>query len=442
MSRTVTTACTLLLAALFAAGGVGAAEYPLKRVVPRAGERRAWPVEAVPVDFDLQPPPGTWKLPAPRCAAPLYARLRLGDGERLLMVDTLAGGSPFYDRLYFDRDGDGDLTDDPPVALCPRSPFGLYRYVFLLEEVPVKEKDASRPYDFALAVKLRGRRRIPTKDSAKRILSLVLIPGTWYESEVEFAGKRLRLLLGDGNGNGRFGDPPELPDLSSLRPESSFPVEGDQLLVDEGGRPEAALFQPFGAYFVTEGRTYRLSPDPGRGVLEVTEVSDGLGEVELSMEVERMTLCRTGGAPLGAALFRPGRSFPIPPGSYRFVAYRALRAEPEGGLWAVTAEARKKTPLLSVKAGGRTVYSLGEPYSAFAVVPGWSVRNVRKGRGGASLDFVLEGAAGERVTGLALLKGKSAVPLSGKKPDHPEEPCFKVMDERGKLVVEGRFHYG
>ena len=442
MKTPVTAVCSLLLAA-FLAAGVAAAEYPLKRLVPPPGERSAWPVEALQIDYALEPPPGTWKLPTPRCATPLYALLKLGDDQRLLMVDTLAGGSPFYDRLYFDRDGDGDLTDHPPLSPGPSGAFPLFKPAFFLEDVSVKAQGKEQSYSFSVGLSCRGRRKIPSKASAKRILNLVVISNTWYESEVDFSGKRLRLLFGDGNGNGRFGDPPELPDLSSLKPESPFAPGGDRLLVDEGGKPDAALFQPFGSYLVTEGRTFRLFPDPVRGVLEVTEVTEGLGEVALSMELERMTLCRTGDPPLGAALFRPGRTVRIPPGSYRFSTYRAVRKGPKGDLWAVTTEARKKTPLVSVKAGEKTAYTLGEPFSAFAVVSERSVRNVRKGRGGAILDFVLEGKAGERVTGLVMVEGvKSSVPLAKKKPDHPKEPCFKVMDDRGKVVAEGGFHYG
>ena len=56
--------------------------------------------------------PATAKLPALVAKDPLIRMVKVGDKSRLIVADQKTAASGFYDRVYFDSNGNGDLTDD------------------------------------------------------------------------------------------------------------------------------------------------------------------------------------------------------------------------------------------------------------------------------------------------------------------------------------------
>ena len=132
-------------------------EVPLTWSLRPAEGRVFFPLGCARLEKSLVAPEG-WKLPPLVSTIPAFGKLRLGDRDFLFVLDRSDPKEPFYDRLFFDRTGDGDLTDDLPLdadaARGQRGGFNAERKVWFyhatftspLVEIPVDGR--SQPYAF------------------------------------------------------------------------------------------------------------------------------------------------------------------------------------------------------------------------------------------------------------------------------------------------------
>ena len=112
----------VVLYGILAAHAVGdGLEVPLEYV--KFPERRTsyLPGGIAYPEKSLTPPEGDWKLPELTGEHPVFARLGLGEGEYLMILDRKARDEGFYTRLRIDTNLNRDLTDDPVVEGTFRS---------------------------------------------------------------------------------------------------------------------------------------------------------------------------------------------------------------------------------------------------------------------------------------------------------------------------------
>ncbi len=409
-----------------------------------------------------KPPDGKWKLPALKSKLPIYAFAPMGDEKRLFILDRKDPKDPFYNVLYYDANGNGDLTDDPVIQTPPPpkvegeegEDLGFLTIEEDFAEFPtvdttVKVGGKMVPYAFRVHASFPGfvRAMLGEELSEKNLKESFRFSCTvqcCYRGEVELGGQKYSLTLHDYNTNGRFDDLVKAEIDKEAEPSDPVYPQGDQVYLTREKEFQGEYFSWFGDLLLIRDNLYRASIHLGEKKLKLEPLREGLAAVKLGMPVERMTLSSEDGK-RAIMLFQPGETVKIPPGRYRFISYWALRKDREGDLWAVMAAASSETEFATVGEGGVDVLPLGEPYTSSAAVPRSAYEKF--GESGdleeLPLDFRLLGRGKEAVVDLKREKGKkSKIPLSQEKNYRPKEPSYKIAKLTGELVAQGSFTYG
>lgn len=394
----------------------------------------------------LVPPPGDWKLPALKSEFPIYALIPLGEGSRLLVVDQRSGDDAFYNRIYFDANGNGDLTDDPVIIEDPeggKDPAVPHPYT--IKDVSIPQKSGQARYSFRINVNYVSRRKgkKPSKAVVERSLKLQIAASCLYEGKLELGGTAYRLCLGDMNGNGRFDDSVKVPDFSALPAGTKISLEGDGFYLSSRFEVNTEGVLAFGNWLVLEDRLFRVRLNLGAGMLTLIPPGEEMSTTAIPMRTEYLGIYTEDGAHY-VMMHRPGKEVTLPPGRYRLDKYTALRKDDQGDEWVLAATATSESPCFSVAAEKPAKMDLGEPFHAYVSVPEWSRQSVSQGYSKqASLEFVIEGRGKEQVIELIRVSGeRTRIPLSDEDRQRPREPGFKVVREGGELAFEGSFKYG
>jgi len=158
---------------------VAAAEDVTANLAWRSTERRQY--KPGTLELAAEPPEGVLALE--NVEAPLYGRRSLGDLTLLVAVDFTAGAW----RLWVDRDFDGDLKGETPIALGPRGHYGA-------ETVPLQVGGGEIGVHFYKY----------TSDTRPRVHVTFL---GHREGTVVLEGRVRKLALYDGDGDLRFDGP-------------------------------------------------------------------------------------------------------------------------------------------------------------------------------------------------------------------------------------------
>ncbi len=393
-----------------------------------------------------------------------------------------------YNRLYFDRNRNGDLTDDPPVDGKPSGAFGLSSNyaVTVFPVVELKLQAQGTTYDYAFFV-----RSMSYAARDYRYVQVSLEPAVYRHGTITLDGQSHEVFLTDFNANGRFDDAPQMARVQLSEPSDGrvFLTQGDILMF---GSPTLSLGGMVSPYDVTtvEGR-HPLS--------KLLCLKGRFYEVQVPPSGEQLTLTPTR-LPMGS-LRSPHRRFqallygelgfvkvvgsdqeiPIPAGQWRIASYtldltaerqKALAApkapakpseksaagkEPkgasaaqktaEGGLLSGLARSLVglATPRLPTGRGGPTILSatMSKEPSPITVRPGQRVelpfgppftpivRVDYATDNQIHLGMTLVGSAGESCTNLL---------VDGTRPSR--KPEFTIRDPQGNVVQQGSFEYG
>jgi len=383
-----------------------------------------------------QVPPGDWQLPATKGENPVFFTARLGGAERLFLLASQAQEDRPYDLLYPDRDGDGDLAEEKPVAAqASRRSRGFYhRFSFTLN---LRQGETDLEVPFNLSAYYSSRRGTEVKDPARiaALMRVYLYTSSALAGSFEMDGEEYRLLIGDNDGDGLYGGQPPLAD--------GFPKPRTRAdLVYIGGKENFTYQDGMrrGDHLVLAGRIYRVDWSRLPRELVLAPWQGEACTVELPLEMTKLTLADRQGALV--MLPRPGRHTRLPRGDYRVVSYLATRRDDGGNLWVLGASGQATGKLFALRSPG-TAIALGEPFLPRAQI---------KARGKPSQEEVdvylrlhLTGVAGEEVNRLLCTSRpmqSSSLPLSKKRKTYPKEASYKVMDETGEIALEGNFRYG
>ena len=143
-------------------------------------------------------------------------------------TDKAAAGSTTYNRLYFDLNHNGDLTDDKPIDAETAQGARRWGSFFQFPRVDVVLDEAGTKLDYSFF--LAGQQLGASRDL--HYVTLSMTPGVYREGQITLAGKKRHVVLIDYNSNGRFNDEMNLPkDLRTATPQLSV-EPGDMLLID------------------------------------------------------------------------------------------------------------------------------------------------------------------------------------------------------------------
>ncbi|NQU21129.1 MAG: hypothetical protein HQ567_07585 [Candidatus Nealsonbacteria bacterium] len=432
---------------------------------------------------------------------PLRGVAKLGSGEYIFAVDAVAEKSDSkapkskagtekpkadaekskaapkppkavtYNRLYFDFNQNGDLTDDKPIvaknpARNPGIVFGG-NVNFSQSEFPrvdLKIDVDGEKIDYAFLFRIYSQTA-----SNFSYVSAQLNAAAYREGKFELDGKQRHVVLLDYNSNGRFDDVVAIDENMTDGNGSVFPTQGDLLLVDPD--PKKAASSPYsrdpaageGRHHVSklvslDGQYYDMAVTPAGDKLTLERSSVPVGKVTSPVDGLKAVVY----GKLGVLNFSGGKGEPIllPEGEWKLLSYMidrtgieepkdesAEKKKPErslleslagaltGGVGSATvasqprfthvsARAAKDCKPMQVKAGETVALAFGPPWK-----PVVKASTVRPGSN-ASLSLVLVGSGGEVCNDLMVNGGR------------PKAPEFTITTPDGDEVAKGKFEYG
>jgi hypothetical protein len=354
----------------------------------------------------------------PKYVAPIPFRgvVTLGGRQFGFALDAVAPKASGYDKLYFDANGNGDLTDDQPVSATEADPPGGNMPQSKFPRVNVTLDVGGERVEYAFLLSVTGR---PSGDNAFAIVSLHAAVAR--EGYVTLGAKRTKVVLVDRNSNGRFDD------MVSVLPGGNV-VEGDLLLIDPNpkkGLPADGMAtdrNPVGKVLFFGKRFYRLAVTPSGSKLQLTPVQLSLGSVAGSGSAFRAVLTND---EYGVVTItgKKDEKVALAAGTWKLINYTLDATRGNGGRTAVEAAYANAPPSVVVKKGETAKLPFG---SAFHPV----VTATRMDKAKVYLGLEIVGSGGERCRGIF---------VNGSR---PPKPHFTIKDKDGKIVQEGDFEYG
>lgn len=324
-----------------------------RQIVPDTGYQFLQPIPGQP--------PGI-KLPPLESQRPLFLEWKtpMVPAGRIWMAFGQSNPKGGYDRLYFDANADGDLTNDPVCQPYRRDSqtvcFGPVKAVFAAPDGPIT---------YHLNMELRtysGR------------TDCLLSPACWYEGQVTVGGVKKRCVLVDHNVNGAFND--KSPDYSK-----SDRIRFGEQTTTEGGA--------VGDYVEVDGKLYKVEIARDGACLSLAPAPDvPYGTVRLADNLA--SICVSGAN--GSFVRKPenGR-IKLPVGEYRVQTWTAERKDDAGAKWEMRAM------VLPDGAGSLVVAQDKEANLPFGE-PIYSRLQANKNDAAYVFEQRLEGRQGERVT--------------------------------------------
>ena len=420
------------------------------------------------------------KEPKYQSASPIRGVVKLGSQEFAFALDSVSpptDGKPDrektapapasnvldaagYNRLYFDFNHNGDLTDDKVVeaeAECsPRAALGngpseQIAFHFPRVDVAIDVAGAKLDYSFFLHGYVVVSSALNYAVSAQISFSAA----AYREADITLEGKKHHVVVIDANSNGRFDDETKIsPDMGRGWSQPVALVhagQGDVLLIDPNlTKPENdPRYEP---YYVTVGNSRRH-------VSKLVEIDGRYYDVKISPTGDKLTLTASS-VPLGSVT-NPGDAYraviygdqgildicgksgtpvAVPEGQWKLLSYIIQWTDqarldgrrpgvaglgPHNAL--ITAMASAAYKAVQVRKGATVELPFGPPYKPVVRSdPGME----RNGMQDVFLRMWLAGSAGEACTQL-LVNGR---PWS--------EATFVIADPAGKIVKQGRLENG
>ena len=357
-----------------------------------------------------------------------------------------------YNRLYFDFNHNGDLTDDKVIETNLWRPYvmeyskdGSVKVIESPFDVPridveIDVGGTKMEYSFSLLGYSDS-----SRDSCNAWISLT--SAAYRDGEVTLEGKKHHLALIDFNSNGRFDDE------TTLSPEPAGDRQihqwyGDVLFVDPEKFPPATgslndwasngVQHPVGKFINIDGRLYDMKVSPAGDTLTLTPSSAATGNVTNP----NGSFCALVYGDKGWLKISATKDAPavLPEGQWKLYGYTVERTEqltpaapktqqppPTGPIWTLTAQAMIDYKPVAVRKGETAVMPFGPPYTP--TVSGSNLENTKDGKR-LALGMCLVGSAGEVCTSTKVNGGR------------PANPAFTITNDKDNVVKSGNFEYG
>ena len=174
---------------------------------------------------------------------PLRGAVQLGSDQYAFVLDMKDAKSKLYDRLYFDQNHNGDLTDDKVIEGAKPQRAGL---LFLgAQDSLFPRVDLTIHVDGAKTDCSFFPRASSVSGPGFSFVHLSLTAASYRVGEITLDGKKHTVALLDHNGNGRFDDAIGRPEKVQT-PEGEIdtaPIYGDALLLDpQNAKPRQDVF--------------------------------------------------------------------------------------------------------------------------------------------------------------------------------------------------------
>ena len=426
------------------------AKHPVRGVIKLGSQSFGYALDSSVKGSDDEKEP---EAKAEQSGGLLSSLRRLLTGEKAKPKNPKSFQAVPYDRLYFDRDHDGDLTDEKVIEARSTSSYGnrnYFRTSFSRIDVAIEVDSAKTEHAFTLSVTAHGL-------GTYGYVSGSVNSAAYREGEITLAGKKHRVVLIDFNSNGRFDDEPE---INSIRtPDGKvWATQGDRLYVDPdlsaSSRNPYDVSSSNDLFEVSrlihlDGQFHDLtvSPTGDKLTLEPSDIAVGY----VSNPNQDFSAVVYGEQGLVKIRSDESGKAPLPIGSWKLQAYtldrtgmeKPKKTESEPSILdllsealgpTIAARAPRSTIVLAtatvkyeaveVKEGQTCELPFGPPYRPTVDV------QYPQGTNLVSLGMSLIGSADEVCTEMQ---------ING---NQPGKPKFTITTADGKTVAEGEFEYG
>ena len=404
----------------------------------RPGGYASFPILASP------PAAGQWKLPEFISPMPLFSFVQLGDARLLAALDRQSPSDPHYNRLFFDRNQNGDLTDDEPLAGKPET-YGRENYFSCSFppvdlEIPVR----GQPMPYCLCLRIHG--TMPSPEAAAsndpdrlRNLTFSLLSHCSYLGEFALAGTAYHLALADSTGNGLFGDSLRLSDGRYW--DGRLNATGDSLFLTTADRFEYADGLLLGDFLALGKQLFHVRLDLPARRLTLEPVPDSTGTLELPAPMRSLTLVSVPDEK-GLMIVRSDTRVPVPAGDWRLVAYQLLKKDAWGDEWSLQARGNADAPAVGVPPNGTALLAAGEPLHATIEIPEYYLERAAA-QGSLRMSLRLAGNLSESISDLRRISGTNTQhKMAPRDANRPEAAAYRIIRPDGERVTSGSFEYG
>jgi len=379
------------------------------------------------------------KEPKYQYARPFKGVAKLGNQELGFVFDVASSASSTtrstrvrYTHLYFDSNGNGDLTDEKAVEAESNS--SSYSY---FPRVDVAFDVEGGRLEYALYMRAYS--------SSSGYSRAYLYGAAYREAEITLNGEKKRVVLVDSNSNAQFDDAVSIVTRSdgTLYPSSS----SDMLFIDPDPSKGTlnGVQQPVGKLLNIAGHFYDMELSPAGDKLTLTPSTVPVGYVSNPNKGVNALVHGDQGI-LRVSADDSGKS-PLPVGEWKLLSYTIdgtakTETEEEGSLLNtlsaalvqsssstrtyISARAKKDYTAVNVREGETVDLPFGPPYKPVVKV---SRTSGSSGNRVAYLSLSFVGTGGEICSGI-MVNGS-----------RPKEPEFTITSAEEK-VAQGKFRYG
>jgi hypothetical protein len=398
------------------------------------------------------------------CEHPFRGVVKLGDKDYGFVFDStkLTGG---YDRLRFDVNGNGDLTDDAVVKAGSGGSWGTSAHrEFPRVDLSVPVDGKTLEYAFIASV-------YSDMGEHNKYASASFNAAAYRHGTITIDGKEHRIFLLDFNSNGRFDDCASVPENVETSNGVVYAQMGDMLILDPDLSGNSFYWnvtagnarQSVSKLACVDGKYYDLAISPRGDKVTFTPSSVALGSITNAAYKFRAVLYGEQG--FVKVVGGEGKPIPVPAGEWKLLSYTidltgkpAAKKEAEAKPAAEKKEAKKKGSLferLATAVFGSGGSIVGPPrYTMVSASATKDCKAVTVGKGQtaklpfgppfrpnvrvqywrddrtAQLEMQLVGVAGEVCSDLRV------------KGDTPPNPVFAIAAPDGEIVERGKFEYG
>lgn len=430
-----------------------AIDVPLKYVKYPDKPETYFPTGMARLKYKLDPPPGDWKFPEIVSSHPIYSLVKLGDEEKLLILDRQKTEDEYYNRIFFDANANKDLNDDPVIDGTTVSIPGRRYEMVKFPAVDTKIKVDGKPLPFSFQPDFLGALRAIdqgkiAEELLNRMIYLYLRVNCMYKGKFDVDGESYSVYLGDTNCNGLFHEKFALRKLEKPIP-GRLPIltTGDAVFISQDEEIDVYDRQVCGDWLLIRDKLFEVNIKQTEGKMSLTPVTENLVSLKLSMQPEHISLYSEKG-PHFLMTYQPDKQINIPKGKYRLLNYRVLKKDDQGDIWSLSALATTESPWINLDGSGDSELEFGEPYVVSAEVPEDGLIDVQGSATAKStvfLLFTIRGQGNENISDLSHIKGtQTKIPLSEKEglTHRPKEPTYTIVTADGKTAAQSSFEYG
>jgi hypothetical protein len=354
----------------------------------------------------------------PKYIAPIPFRgvVNLGGHQFGFALDATGPKAAGYDKLYFDTNGNGDLTDDRPEKAIEVTQPGPKMWQAQFPAVTVTLDTGDEPLEYAFLMSV-----LCTEAGDNSYATVSLYSAVAREGFLIQGKRRVKVVLVDRNSNGRFDD------VVSIQPGGNV-AEGDLLLINPnpkkalaagGNSPDRSLVSKV----LSVGKScYRMEVARDGSKLKLTPMQMALGSVAGPGPSYRAVLTSDD---YGVVVLNgvKDQKIALAEGTWKVVNYTLDATVGSGGRTAIEATFAGEPPAMTVRKGETARLPFGGAFHA-------AVTAARVEKSKVSLQLAIVGPSGEQCKNISLNGGK------------PPKPHFLIKDQDDKIIQQGDFEYG